>query len=276
MIGGGTSRSAFTGSVAVVTGGSTGIGRATVRALAADGAQVVYCSHDPETIKEAGETFKEFGPAVTGVTADVRSADDMRDLVQVAVERYGRLDILVCCAGVQTYGTVEDTSDEGWRRVIDTNLTGMFLAAKYAVPYLRAGGGGSIVNVSSVQGFAPHPRVLGYSVSKAGIDALTRSMAVDHAVDQIRVNSVAPGPVRTPLVTVDGSRAPDRRRSRAVSSEAGLRGRSAEPEEIAAVIAFLCSPSASYITGVTVPVDGGNLANPGHVLLSMLVDEGAR
>jgi NAD(P)-dependent dehydrogenase (short-subunit alcohol dehydrogenase family) len=177
--------------------------------------------------------------------------------------------MLVCCAGVQTYGTVEDTTEPAWHTVIDTNLTGAFLAAKYAVPYLRARGGGAVVNVSSVQGHTPQPRVVGYSVSKAGLDALTRSMAVDHAADGIRVNSVAPGPVLTPLVTVDGS--PDDGRPLGTPADppvTAAHGRMARPEEIATVVAFLCSPAASYITGTTVVVDAGMLATPGRVLLS--------
>jgi len=255
----------FSGTVAVVTGGSTGIGLATVKGFARGGGSVVYCSHDAETVRAAETELAEFGSAVTGSTADVRSADDMRRVMDLAVERYGGLDMLVCAAGVQTYGTVEDTTEEGWHRVIDTNLTGIFLAAKYAVPHLRARGGGAIVNISSVQGIAPLGRVLGYSVSKAGIDALTRSMAVDHAVDRIRVNSVAPGPVLTPLVTVDGS--PDGLGPHPDPPVGANYGRSAQPDEIAAVITFLSSRAASYVTGTTVRVDGGTLANPGHVLL---------
>lgn len=254
----------FSGTVAAVTGGSTGIGLATVAAFARGGGSVVYCSHDPETVRSAEHELAEFGSAVTGTTADVRSSDDMRRLVQLAVDNYGGLDMLVCAAGVQTYGTVEDTTEDGWHRVLDTNLTGIFLAAKHAVPQLRARGGGAIVNISSVQGIAPLNRVLGYSVSKAGIDALTRSMAVDHAVDRIRVNSVAPGPVQTPLVTVDGS--PDGRGQ--LDPPVGEDyGRVAQPDEIAAVVTFLASKAASYVTGTTVRVDGGTLANPGHVLL---------
>lgn len=258
----------FDGTVAVVTGGSTGIGRATVAAFARGGADVVYCSHDPETVHAAEKELAEFGPAVRGTTADVRSASDMQGLMELAVELYGGLDVLVCAAGVQTYGTVEDTTEAGWHAVLDTNLTGIFLAAKYAVPRLRARGGGAIVNISSVQGIAPLGRVLGYSVSKAGIDALTRSMAVDHAVDGIRVNSVAPGPVLTPLVTVDGS--PDTAPGATqLSPPVGDGyGRMAEPDEIAAVVAFLASRAASYVTGATIVVDGGVLANPGRVLLA--------
>lgn len=261
----------FEGKVAVVTGGSTGIGRATVAELARGGAQVIYCSHDSETVAVAEQELADFGPAVSGVTADVRSATDMERLMDLAVQRYGGLDLLVCCAGVQTYGTVEDTDPDAWHRVIDTNVGGIFLAAKYAVPHIRRRGGGAIVNVSSVQGFTPQPRVLGYSVSKAAIDALTRSMAVDHAADGIRVNSVAPGPVSTSLITVDGSPDGPPDGPGAASFEPAVSrtyGRMAEPSEIAGVIAFLCSPAASYVTGSTVPADGGMLATSGRVLLS--------
>lgn len=235
--------------------------------LARNQARVVYCSQDAGTVKVAEEELAEFGPAVTGVTADVRCADDMNRLMNLAAERYGGLDLLVCSAGVQTYGTVEDTDEDAWHRVIDTNLTGIFLAAKYAVPHIRRRNGGAIVNVSSVQGFTPQPRVLGYSVSKAGIDALTRSMAIDHAADGIRVNSVAPGPVSTPLVTVAGS--PDVPGAAPFDPPVGNGyGRMAQPQEIASVVAFLCSPAASYVTGSTVVVDGGMLATSGHVALS--------
>lgn len=258
----------FSGTVAVVTGGSTGIGRATVAAFARGGASVVYCSHDPETVRAAEEELAEFGSAATGTTADVRSDTDMRRLMGFAVDRYGGVDMLVCAAGVQTYGTVEDTTESGWHLVLDTNLTGIFLAAKYAVPQLRARGGGAIVNISSVQGRAPGARVLGYSVSKAGIDALTRSMAVDHAGDNIRVNSVAPGPVLTPLVTVDGSPVAGHGSPNLSPAVGEGYGRMAEPGEIAAVVTFLASRAASYVTGATVVVDGGVLTNPGRVLLS--------
>ncbi|HEY8455649.1 MAG TPA: SDR family NAD(P)-dependent oxidoreductase [Actinopolymorphaceae bacterium] len=251
------------GKVAVVTGGSTGIGRAVVDRLAAGGASVVYCTHDPRTLPDPPSSPDG---SVVGMVADVRSQDDMRALIETAVERFGGLDILVASAGIQTYGTVEDTTEDDWYAVLDTNLTGIFRAAKFAVPRLRERGGGSIVAISSVQGIAPGQRVLGYSVSKAGVDALVRSMAVDHAVDRIRVNAVAPGPVDTPLMLVKDPRAP--KPPVTEQRDTGQpQGRIASPAEIAAVVAFLASDAASYVTGTTYIADGGLTTGPGRVLI---------
>lgn len=250
--------------VTVVTGGSTGIGRAVVDELASRGGSVVYCTHDEATIDEQADGKTE---SVFGMVADVRSARDMSMLMDEAVRRYGGLDGLVCCAGIQTYGTVEDTDERDWHYVLDTNLTGMFLAAKYAVPRLRERGGGAIVTISSVQGLTPAGRVLGYSVSKAGIDALTRSMAVDHAADHIRVNSVAPGPVDTPLVCAAGE-PPQRKapKSRSLSGPPGPRMASAG--EIANVVLFLLDDASSYLTGATIRADGGMHVSQSSVLLT--------
>lgn len=257
----------FEGAVAVVTGGSTGIGRAVVDRLAAGGAKVVFCSHDPRTLVAESERAGD-ATAVTGVVADVRSADDMRNLMAEAVGRHGGLDILVCSAGVQTYGTAEDTPEEEWHAVLDVNLSGIYRAAKFAIPHLRARGGGSIVTVSSIQGATPARRVLGYSVSKAGVDALTRSMAIDHAVDRIRVNAVAPGPVDTPLLVVsDPARTTAPTTPDPVPNSAPS-GRIARPAEIAEVVAFLASSASSYVTGATYAVDGGMAASQGAVVLT--------
>ncbi|MEQ7009933.1 SDR family oxidoreductase [Actinopolymorpha sp. B17G11] len=263
---GGESRD-FDGMVAVVTGGSTGIGRAVVDRLAAGGASVVYCSHDPRTVTATDVE----GVNVTGVVADVRSADDMRRLMSEAVERHGGLDILVCSAGIQTYGTAEDTTEEDWHAVLDVNLSGIYRAAKFAIPLLRERGGGTIVAISSVQGRAPARRVLGYSVSKAGVDALVRSMAVDHASDRIRVNAVAPGPVDTPLLlTSDPGRTPAPEPPAEPDRPADLpdtpQPRIARAEEIAEVVAFLASRASSYVTGATYAADGGMAASQGGVL----------
>lgn len=254
------------GKVAVVTGGSSGIGRATVELLRARGAAVVFCTHDESTLDDANELLAD-DPSVLGTVADVRSSEDVHRLMDTAVKSYGGLDMLVCSAGIQTYGTVESTSEEEWLGVLDVNLNGIFRAAKYAVPHIRARGGGAIVNVSSIQGITPLSHVVGYAVSKAGIDALTKSMATDHAADGIRVNSVAPGPVATSLQVV-GSNRPPEFDVPPTTPPAGRAGRIAAPEEIAELIVFLVSPAASYITGSIYMADGGMSAGPGRVLVS--------
>ena len=257
------------GKVAIVTGGSLGIGRATARRLGEDGAAVVLCGQDDESVEDAVAQLRGDGLEVDGRRANVSSAADVEQLVGFAVERYGGVDILANSAGIQRYGTVVETSEELWDEVLAVNLKSMFLTAKYCVPELRRRRGGAIVNVASVQAFATQAGVVAYAASKGGVVALTKAIAVDHAADKIRCNAVCPGSVDTPMLRsaadlFKGANSRDET-IRAWGRFHPL-GRVARPDEVAEVIAFLAGDRASFVTGADVKVDGGLLAQIAVVL----------
>jgi NAD(P)-dependent dehydrogenase (short-subunit alcohol dehydrogenase family) len=233
----------FEGKTALVVGGTLGIGRAAAERLAREGARVVTGG-------------REDAADLPGDVRDERYA-------QALVERCGELDVLVYSAGVQRYGTVETTRPETWDEVFAVNVRGAYLAARAAVPALRARGGGAIVIVSSVQATASQTGVAAYAASKGALSTLARAMALDHAGEGIRVNSVAPGSVDTPMLRWAADQFRGERSSDDLVAEWGRMhplGRVSTPEEIAAAIAFLASDDASTVTGAELRVDGGLLA----------------
>ncbi|PZF86274.1 SDR family NAD(P)-dependent oxidoreductase [Jiangella anatolica] len=256
--------SEFEDVVAVVTGGSSGIGLAAVELLAERGARVVFCGIEPSEVNAAEERLAALGHRVAGVAADVTSEQDMHDLMARAAEWFGTVDVLVASAGVQTYGAVADTAVGLWDRTLDTNLKGAFLAAKAAIPRLRTRGG-AIVLVSSVQATIAQTTVAAYTSSKAGLNALARSIAVDEAPYGIRANAVCPGSVDTPMLRASAAGHSDGT-PEAIDAVLGRWGRMhplgrvARPREVAEAIAFLASDRASFITGTELRVDGGLLA----------------
>ncbi len=250
----------FAGKVAVVAGGSLGIGRAAAIRLAAGGASVVLCGRRPEAVAEAVTEARAGSRTVEGLAADVSTADGAQRLVGAAVERFGGVDILVNSAGVQRYGTVTETDEATWDEVMAINLKSMYLCAREAIPRMRERGGGAIVNVSSVQAFATQKGVAAYSTSKAAINGLTRAMALDHAAEGIRVNAVCPASVDTPMLRWSADLFKGQGSQQAMLDAWGKMhplGRIAQPEEVAELIAFLVSNRARFVTGGEYKIDGG-------------------
>ncbi len=252
----------FDGRVALVTG-TSGIARATALRLAAAGARIVACGIDAA----ANAALQAEGAAIHVRHADVSAPAEVAAAVAFAAETLGGLDIIVNAAAVHPYGTVLDTDAAAWARCMAVNVGSIYLTGHFGIPELRRRGGGAIVNLASVQGHACQQGVAAYVALKGAIHALTRAMAVDHAADGIRVNSVSPGSVRTPMLALAARRfdGPD------VDVEAVFRrfgaahplGRIAEAEEVAEMVAFLAGPRAGFCTGGDYLVDGGLRAGIG-------------
>jgi NAD(P)-dependent dehydrogenase (short-subunit alcohol dehydrogenase family) len=242
--------------VAIVTGGASGIARATAELFAAEGARVTVADYAKDGGMETVRAIQRAGGQATFVQIDVSKAADVERMLAATLEAYERIDILFNGAAVLAYGTVDQMEEETWNRVIGINLTGTFLCCRAVLPHMIRQGSGSIVNVASTTGAHDAcARAAAYVSSKGGVTLLTRCLAIDHAKQGIRVNALCPGPTDTPMLR--NALTPDQLQAFAQTYPMGRLGR---PDELAKAALFLVSDDASFVTGSAMYVDGGQTA----------------
>lgn len=249
--------------VALITGGASGIGKATAKLFLEQGAIVVIADLNAETLDEAVKDLQQagdHGKEVVGVQGDVRSMTDAAAMVSAAVSGFGRLDILFCNAGITSVMPIAELTEEEWDAVIDTNLKGMFTVIKQAVPQMRKQGGGTIITMGSEMGIVAVPESPAYNASKGGVIMLTRSLAIDLIRDNIRVNALCPGITRTPLLQAEVDNSLDPAKTAAEQAAWAPIMRVADPAEIARGALFLASDDSSFAVGSCLVLDGGYTA----------------
>ena len=250
----------FTGKIAIVTGAASGIGRATATALARRGAEVALFDRNDEACRAvAAELATQGSRTATAFAVDVANADAVAQAVDHVAATCGGVDLLAHCAGVQSYGSAESTSLDAWDRTLAVDLDSAFYLARAVVPHMRKRGGGAIVFTGSTQSVVAHRNSAAYVTGKHGLLGLMRSVALDFAKDGIRANCVLPGAIDTPMIRWGASRDPHPEQVIEACHSLALLGRMGLPEEVANVNIFLLSRMASYITGSSVVVDGGQL-----------------
>ncbi len=248
------------GKVALITGGSSGIGSATAALLAKEGAAVVLTGRNKERGDQVAQAINDAGGKAMFIRSDVCVADDCRQAVEQTLERFGRIDVLFNNAGVYHPRTVPECTEQEWDETIDSSLKGAFLMSKYALPSMIERGSGSIIHNSSGWGIVGGDRAAAYCAAKGGLVIMAKAMAIDHGPDGIRVNCVCPGDVVTPMMSDDAE-------NRGISMEDYLAGASDRPlgrvgtaEEIARAVLFLACDDSSFVTGEALVVDGGGIA----------------
>ncbi len=250
----------FDGKVVVITGAGGGIGQAAAARFASEGARVVAVDVDPSQLDATVELVKKAGSEGLPVRADVTESTDVERYVSDAVTHFGGIDYFFNNAGIEgVVAPLTEYPEEMFRRVLEVNVVGVWLGMKYVGPALRERGGGSIVNTASTAGLGGTPTLIAYGASKHAVIGMTKSAAVEFAPDGTRVNAICPAPIQTRMMrSIERGSNPDDPEAAQAQFAAGLPlGRYGEPEEVAALAAFLCSDDASYITGGIYPVDGG-------------------
>ena len=248
----------FEGRVVAVTGGASGIGEATARRCDAEGARVAIADRDAERGAWVAADLQGQGVEALFVEAQIEREEAAADFVQRAVDRFGRLDVLVNNAGIRLYQTVVEASAESWETILAVNVKSYAFCAKAAIPVMRQNGGGSIVNVASIRSVTAGGNMTQYDTSKAAVAGLTRGLAMDHAREGIRVNAVCPGPIFTRFHenrAREAGKTPDEFKETFAGGV--MLQRPGTPEEVAACILFLASDDASFVTGTCLFVDGG-------------------
>jgi len=246
----------FAGKAIIVTGASSGIGRAAAKAFGREGGSLVLVGRQDAALAEAAAAVRAAGGQASTCSADLTASDAPERIVNAALAAFGHIDVLVNAAGVIASGALEATTDEIWDTMMAVNLRAPFRLMRAAAPHLTARKG-AVVNVSSVNGLRSFPNVLAYCVSKAGVDHLTRCAAIEMAPAGVRVNAVNPGVTVTNLHRRSGMGEPQYAAFLERSKETHPLGRPGQPDEIAALILFLASDRAGWMTGETIPIDGG-------------------
>lgn len=248
----------FAGKVALVTGGSAGIGRSVALAFAERGAKVVVADIDVSGGEKMVRMIEDEGGEGLFVETDVSQSRDVQEMVERTVEAYGRLDFACNNAGIEgEQAPTAETSEENWDRVMDINLKGVWLCMKYEIPRILEAGGGAIVNMSSSAGRVGFAQIPAYTASKHGVIGLTKAAALEYATENLRVNAVCPGVIDTAMVDRYTGGDEEAREQLLAAQPIGRLGR---PQEIADVVVCLCSEETSFVTGIAMPVDGGYVA----------------
>lgn len=248
----------FNGKTVLVTGGTSGIGAAIARAFADIGASVLLTGRDETRGARVAADIAAAGGVADFASADLTDSKACGRLVDLALDRFGRLDVLINNAGIIHYATAEETSDDMWRQTMTVNLDAAFRLSRAAIPAIRKQGGGAIVNIASDWALVGGKRAVAYCASKGALLQMTKAMALDHAKENIRVNAVCPTDVDTPMLEIEfRTMGLDRKDGLAQAGETIPLGRVGTPEDVAKSVLFLASNDAAFLTGVGLPVDGG-------------------